>query len=127
MKPVIFCLEDFEMHRFVLETHLTRLLEDRAEVRYFRSLAQLKASNSNCQLLISDLNVGDSKAESTAQFLLEYCEHTPVIVQSSDPDLPEQLEMKAPGRIYAAEKGGHGQRFAEAIEHFMTRLEQQVP
>ena len=127
MKPVIFCLEDFEMHRFVLETHLTRLLKDRVVVRYFRSLAQLKASNSNCQLLISDLNVSDSKAESTAQFLLDYCEHTPVIVQSSDPDLPEQLEIKAPGRIYAAEKGGHGQRFADAIEHFMTRMEQQVP
>ena len=58
MKPVIFCLEDFEMHRFVLETHLTRLLEDRAEVRYFRSLAQLKASNSGCHLLIDPIGFG---------------------------------------------------------------------
>ncbi len=126
MKPVIFCLEDFEMHRFVLETHLTRLLEDRAEVRYFRSLAQLKASNGSCHLLISDLNVGDSRADSTAKFLLEYCEHTPVIVQSSEPDLPEQLAKQAPGRIYVAEKAGHGERFNEAIEQFLARMEQKA-
>lgn len=123
MKPVIFCLEDFEMHRFVLETHLTRLLADRVDVRYFRSLAQLKASNGPCQLLISDLNVTDSKAEDTAEFLLEYCEHTPVIVQSSEIDLPLQLEQQAPGRIQAAEKGGQGQRFADAIEQFMANVE----
>lgn len=126
MKPVIFCLEDFEMHRFVLETHLTRLLEDKVEVRYFRSLAQLNASGTNCHLLISDLNVSDSKAENTAKFLLQYCEHTPVIVQSSDPVLPEQLEQQAPGRIQAAEKGGQGQRFEDAIEHFMARMEQKT-
>mgnify|MGYP006200565275 FL=1 len=123
MKPVIFCLEDFEMHRFVLETHLTRLLADRVDVRYFRSLAQLKASNGPCQLLISDLNVTDSKAEDTAEFLLEYCEHTPVIVQSSEIDLPLQLELQAPGRIQAAEKGGQGERFANAIEQFMAGIE----
>jgi DNA-binding NtrC family response regulator len=122
MKPVIFCLEDFEVHRFVLETHLDRLLQNKAEVRYFRSLGQLKASGSSCQLLISDLNVGDSKAENTAKFLLEYSEHTPVIVQSSDPILPEQLEQQAPGRIQAAEKGGQGQRFKEAIEDFVAKF-----
>jgi hypothetical protein len=123
MKPVIFCLEDFEMHRFVLETHLTRLLADRVDVRYFRSLAQLKACTGPCQLLISDLNVTDSKAEDTAEFLLEYCEHTPVIVQSSEIDLPLQLELQAPGRIQAAEKGGQGERFANAIEQFMAGIE----
>lgn len=122
MKPVIFCLEDFELHRFVLETHLNRLLQNKAEVRYFRSLAQLKASGSACQLLISDLNVGDSKAENTAQFLLQYSEHTPVIIQSSDPVLPEQLEQQAPGRIQAAEKGGQGQRFKDAIEEFVSKI-----
>lgn len=123
MKPVIFCLEDFEMHRFVLETHLTRLLADRVDVRYFRSLAQLKASAGPCQLLISDLNVTDSKAEDTAEFLLEYCEHTPVIVQSSETELPFLLERQAPGRIQAAEKGGQGERFAHAIEQFMANME----
>lgn len=123
MKPVIFCLEDFEIHRFVLETHLIRLLADRVDVRYFRSLAQLKASDGPCHLLISDLNVTDSKAEDTAEFLLEFCEHTPVIVQSSEIDLPRQLEQKAPGRILAAEKGGQGQRFADAIEQFMGNTE----
>ena len=122
MKPVIFCLEDFEMHRFVLETHLNKLLQNKADVRYFRSLGQLKASGSACQLLISDLNVGDSKAENTAQFLLQYSEHTPVIIQSSDPILPEQLEQLAPGRIQAAEKGGHGRRFKQAIEEFISRI-----
>ena len=111
------------MHRFVLQTHLDRLLQDKAEVRFFRSLGQLKASGSTCQLLISDLNVGDSKAENTAKFLLEYSEHTPVIVQSSDPILPEQLELQAPGRIQAAEKGGQGQRFKDAIESFISKLE----
>lgn len=126
MKPVIFCLEDFEMHRFVLETHLTRLLADRVNVRYFRSLAQLKASESGCHLLISDLNVGDSKAENTARFLLEYCEHTPVIVQSTEVDLPLQLEQQAPGRIQAVEKGGQGQRFATAIQQFMAQIEHRV-
>lgn len=123
MKPVIFCLEDFEMHRFVLETHLTRLLADRVTVQYFRSLAQLKASSSSCDLLIADLNVGDSKAENTAKFLLEYCEHTPVIVQSSEIDLPQQLEQQAPGRIQAAEKGGHGELFAQALDRFMATME----
>lgn len=122
MKPVIFCLEDFEIHRFVLETHLTRLLQDQVEVQYFRSLAQLKACRSTCQLLISDLNVSDSKAENTAQFLLEYCEHTPVIVQSSEEDLPQQLEEQAEGRIRAVEKGGQGQRFNKAIETFIASL-----
>lgn len=126
MKPVIFCLEDFEMHRFVLETHLTRLLADRVEVKYFRSLSQLKASSGGCQLLISDLNVIDSKAENTARFLLEYCEHTPVIVQSTEEELPRQLELLAAGRILAAEKGGQGQRFTRAIEHFMAQLDQKV-
>ncbi|MCR2745699.1 hypothetical protein [Limnobacter parvus] len=126
MKPVIFCLEDFEMHRFVLETHLTRLLADRVDVRYFRSLAQLKASGMPCQLLISDLNVCDSKAENTARFLLEFCEHTPVIVQSSEIDLPLQLEQQAPGRIQAVEKGGQGQLFATAIENFMAQIDQRV-
>lgn len=126
MKPVIFCLEDFEMHRFVLETHLTRLLADRVEVKYFRSLAQLKASNSRCQLLISDLNVIDSKAENTARFLLEYCKHTPVIVQSTEEELPWQLEQQAAGRIQAAEKGGQGQRFTRAIEHFMAQCDQSL-
>lgn len=111
------------MHRFVLETHLTRLLADRVDVRYFRSLAQLKASKGPCQLLISDLNVTDSKAEDTAEFLLQFCEHTPVIVQSSEIDLPRQLEQKAPGRIQVAEKGGQGQRFAQAIEAFMQQME----
>lgn len=122
MKPLIFCLEDFEMHRFVLETHLNRLLQNKAEVRYFRSLGQLKASGSGCQLLISDLNVGDSKAENTAKFLLQYSEHTPVIIQSSDPILPELLEQQAPGRIQAAEKGGQGQRFKQAIEEFIAKI-----
>lgn len=126
MKPVIFCLEDFEMHRFVLETHLTRLLADRVEVKYFRSLAQLKASHGGCQLLISDLNVSDSKAENTARFLLEYCEHTPVIVQSTEEDLPLQLEKQAAGRIQAAEKGGQGQRFTQAITNFISQFDQKV-
>lgn len=119
MKPVIFCLEDFEMHRFVLETHLNRLLAGRAEVRYFRTLAQLKACKSPCQLLISDLNLGDSKADNTADFLLEYCMHTPVIVQSSEEDWPRKLETQACGRILAVEKGGQGQRFSKAIQQFM--------
>jgi DNA-binding NtrC family response regulator len=126
MKPVIFCLEDFEMHRFLLETHLTRLLADRVEVKYFRSLSQLKASHGGCQLLISDLNVSDSKAENTARFLLDYCEHTPVIVQSTEEDLPGQLEQQSAGRIQAAEKGGQGHRFTEAIEHFMAQFDQKV-
>jgi len=126
MKPVIFCLEDFEMHRFVLETHLTRLLADRVEVQYFRSLSQLKAATTACDLLISDLNVGDSKAENTARFLLEYCEHTPVIVQSSEAELPEQLEHQTGGRIQAVEKGGQGERFNTAIQQFMAQIEQQV-
>lgn len=123
MKPVIFCLEDFEMHRFVLETHLTRLLEDRVQVRYFRSLAQLKACETSCHLLISDLNVSDSKAENTAKFLLEFCEHTPVLVQSSEIDLPTQLEQQSMGRITAVEKGGQGQRFVDSIEQFMLQIE----
>lgn len=126
MKPIIFCLEDFEMHRFVLETHLTRLLADKVEIRYFRSLTQLKAYNSGCQLLISDLNVGDSKAENTAKFLLEYSAHTPVIVQSSEEKLPFWLEEQAAGRIWAAEKGGQGQRFNEVIENFIAQFEQKA-
>jgi DNA-binding NtrC family response regulator len=126
MKPVIFCLEDFEMHRFVLETHLTRLLADRVEVKYFRSLTQLQASHDSCQLLISDLNLSDSKAENTARFLLEYCQHTPVIVQSTEEELPRQLEQQAAGRIQVAEKGGQGQMFTQAIELFMAQFEQKA-
>ena len=126
MKPVIFCLEDFEMHRFLLETHLTRLLSDRVEVQYFRTLAQLKAANTSCDLLIADLNVGDSKAENTAQFLLKYCEHTPIVVQSSEIDLPLQLAQQAPGRIQYAEKGGQGKRFEQAMESFIAQMEQKT-
>jgi DNA-binding NtrC family response regulator len=126
MKPVIFCLEDFEMHRFVLETHLTRLLADRVDVFYFRSLAQLKASTTICHLLISDLNVGDSKAENTARFLLEYSEHTPVIIQSTEEDLPRQLAQLAPGRIEVVEKGGQGSRFVLAIEKFISQVAQKA-
>jgi DNA-binding NtrC family response regulator len=122
MKPIIFCLEDFEVHRFVLETHLNRLLQGKAEVRYFRSLAQLKAWPGQCQLLISDLNVSDSRAENTARFLLEYCEHTPVIVQSSEEEWPDRLEQMGRGRIHAVEKGGQGQKFNQAIQEFMSRL-----
>lgn len=118
MKPIIYCLEDFETHRFVLETHLEILLKDTVEVQYFRTLGQLKAAPGPCQLLISDLNVTDSKAEQTAQFLLAYCEHTPVIIQSSEPELPWDLETQAPGRIWAAEKAGHGERFKQIL----TRL-----
>ncbi|HEX4856640.1 MAG TPA: response regulator [Limnobacter sp.] len=126
MKPVIFCLEDFEVHRFVLESHLDRLLQDKAQVRYFRSLAQLKAWPENCQLLISDLNLSDSKAENTARFLLEYCRHTPVIVQSSEEEWPARLEQQACGRIQAVEKGGQGQKFTRAIQLFMTRFNLQI-
>ena len=115
MKPIIYCLEDFETHRFVLETHLEILLKDTVEVQYFRTLGQLKAAPGACQLLISDLNVTDSKAEDTAQFLLQYCEHTPVIIQSSEPQLPWDLETKAPGRIWAAEKAGQGERFKQVL------------
>mgnify|MGYP001206757388 CR=1 FL=1 len=114
------------MHRFVLETHLTRLLADKVEVKYFRSLTQLQASHDSCQLLISDLNLSDSRAENTARFLLEYCQHTPVIVQSSEEELPQQLEQQAAGRIQAAEKGGQGQKFTKAIEHFMAQFEQKA-
>ncbi len=118
MKPIIYCLEDFETHRFVLESHLEMLLKDTVEVHYFRTLGQLKAAPGPCQVLISDLNVTDSKAEETAQFLLQYCEHTPVIIQSSEPNLPWELETQAPGRIWAAEKAGHGERFKQIL----TRL-----
>lgn len=120
MKPIIYCLEDFETHRFVLETHLEILLKDTVEVHYFRTLNQLKAAPGPCQLLISDLNVSDSKAEETAKFLLQYCEHTPVIIQSSEPQLPFDLEIQAPGRIWAAEKAGHGERFRKALSRIIA-------
>lgn len=124
MKPIIFCLEDFEVHRFMLEFKLIELLGQRADVFYFTSMKQLKAQAGSCDLLISDLNLGDSDSEKTADFLREYCKHTPVFVQSTEQSLPQELEESTEGRIIATEKAGHGKRFADHLLKFMTQFEQ---
>jgi DNA-binding NtrC family response regulator len=124
MKPVIFCLEDFEVHRFMLEFKLLELLGDQVDVRYFVSMQQLQAFNGPCDLLISDLNLGDSDSEKTAEFLRRYCEHTPVLVQSTEHTLPNELETETNGRITATEKAGHGQRFTNAILQFMREFKE---
>ncbi|HEX4879065.1 MAG TPA: hypothetical protein VFV39_04400 [Limnobacter sp.] len=121
MKPIIHCLEDFEMHRFILESHLQRLLSDSVDVRYFRSMQQLQGATTVCQLLISDLHVPDSPGERTAEYLLKACEHTPVLVQSSDPVLPIELAKRSGGKIRVVEKGGQGAMFEQAILHFMQQ------
>ena len=123
MKPLIFCLEDFEMNRFVLETNLKTLLGDTVDIRYFRSMRKFLACNESCDLLISDLHLGDSNADNTGRFLLEYCKHTRVIVQSSDPVVPEELEKLGKGRILAVEKAGQGERFKKALDVFMAEIQ----
>lgn len=122
MKPVIFCLEDFEMHRFILEARLHQLVGSQAEIRFFKSLGQLKACPEPCDLLISDLNLGDSDADNTASFLREFCNHTPVLVQSAEISLPEKLENETLGRIQATEKAGHGNKFSAALTVFMAQF-----
>ncbi|WP_370263135.1 hypothetical protein [Limnobacter sp.] len=121
MKPIIHCLEDFEMHRFILESHLQRLLNNDAEVHYFRTMGQLKKTSRSCHLLISDLHLPDSPGEQTAKYLLSICEHTPVLVQSSDPILPDELAQRSHGKIMVVEKGGQGPRFEQAIDRFMAQ------
>ncbi|HEY1059449.1 MAG TPA: hypothetical protein VGE55_12030 [Limnobacter sp.] len=111
MKPVIFCLEDFEIHRSLLELNLRQLLGETVTLQFFRSLAQLKNCPTRCDVLIADLNVTDSHAEETAEFLRMFAVHTPVIIQSSEAHWPQQLEAEHPGRIVAAEKAGQGPRF----------------
>ncbi|HEX4843477.1 MAG TPA: hypothetical protein VFV57_07385 [Limnobacter sp.] len=120
MKPIIHCLEDFELHRFILESHLDRLLNNAADIRYFRSMQQLQNAGKTCHLLISDLHVPDSPGERTAEYLLEACAHTQVLVQSSDPVLPAELVKRSGGKIQAVEKGGQGVLFEQAIRHFMA-------
>lgn len=126
MKPVIICLEDFEMHRFLLESSLSYLIKDEAEIVYYRSMRQFKEANRPCNLLISDLNLGDSNAESTAEFLKTYSLHTPVIVQSSEPYLPIQLEQDTEGRILAVEKAGQCRRFRDQIVQFLAQWPSQT-
>lgn len=115
MKPILFCLEDFEIHRAMLELRLRELLGDQVELRFFRSLQQLQACTAPCDVLISDLKLGDASAEQTASFLRQFCTTTPVLVQSSEIHLPNLLEHQHPGRIYATEKAGYGQRFEQAL------------
>jgi DNA-binding NarL/FixJ family response regulator len=123
MKPIIFCLEDFEVHRFMLEFKLLELVGQKAEVVYFSSMKQLKANQGKCDLLIADLNLGDSDSDQTAAFLREFCLHTPVLVQSTEQALPQELEEETEGRIVATEKAGHGERFSNAIQTFMQQFE----
>lgn len=124
MKPIIFCLEDFEVHRFMLEFKLLELLGQKAEIVYFTSMRQLKAHGGKCDLLVSDLNLGDSDSDQTAAFLREFCQHTPVLVQSTEQALPQELEAETGGRIIATEKAGHGTRFSNAIQEFMAQYEE---
>lgn len=122
MKPILFCLEDFEIHRAMLELRLRELLGDQVELRFFRSLQQLQACTAPCDVLISDLKLGDASAEQTASFLRQFCTTTPVLVQSSEIHLPNLLEHQHPGRIYATEKAGYGQRFEQALLTLLTLL-----
>ncbi len=126
VKPLIYCLEDFEMHRFMLENNINALLSNRAVVRYFRGMQQFNKCTEPCHLLISDLTLGDSPAYKTAEFLMQYCQHTPVFVQSTHPDLPDQLEELSQNKIIATEKAGHGPRFRAEMLKFMARFESQV-
>jgi DNA-binding NtrC family response regulator len=127
MKPVIFCLEDGMLYRSMLELRLNNLLGDAAEVVYFHSLNKFRAYEKPCDVLISDLHLGDARGEETAAYLLEYCKHTPVIVQSSDPYLPEQLEKRGHGNIVAVEKAGKGDCFEAALTLFLTAKQNQPP
>lgn len=120
MKPVIFCLEDGLLYRSMLKLRLDTLLGDEAEVIYFHSLNKFRAFAKPCDVLISDLHLSDARGEETAAYLLEYCKHTPVIVQSSDPYLPAQLEKRGHGNIVAVEKAGEGECFEAALTHFLA-------
>ncbi|MCQ8895052.1 hypothetical protein NQT62_01205 [Limnobacter humi] len=122
MKPVIFCLEDFEIHRSLLELNLRQLLGDTVTLYFFRSLAQLKACPMRCDVLVADLNVTDSPAENTAEFLKAFAAHTPVIVQSSDLDWPPRLEAEGHGNIVAAEKAGQGPRFEYTLQTWLQTI-----
>lgn len=115
----IFCLEDGLFYKNMIEHRLADLLGNHVHIEYFFSLGHFKQKQSRCDLLISDLHLGDSKGEQTAEFLLDYSLHTPVIVQSSDPYLPERLERLGQGKIKAVEKAGRGPEFATALEEFL--------
>ncbi len=115
----IFCLEDGLFYKNMIEHRLIDLLGNHVHIEYFFSLGHFKQRKGPCDLLISDLHLGDSKGEQTAEFLLDYSQHTPVIVQSSDPYLPERLERLGQGKIKAVEKAGRGPEFALALEAFL--------